>query len=236
MPRPKKNHAAGEDTQKTRTRSNAEKVFAKKQETPPGPTVVQALATEADLQRQLSAIKMGEADYAKKKADADSIRKTARATLDKIWADAVVILASRGMTKPILRSIFEKSLRDADEVGAAMDAEIWGMRAAGLPVGTQLKMFDDQPQDNATQAYRKGRTAGLDGKSMNDSPYHANSELGQRFIHGWSDGQAILIGGETKHDDNGKPWPDDEATKKKADDAEIPGHMRREAETAASTH
>lgn len=79
---------------------------------------------------------------------------------------------------------------------AAMDQ---ALRFAGIPVGTQLDIFEDRTP-LVERAYRDGREAGLRGDTLRN-PYNEASEEGQSYAKGWHDGQGALFAGIRKKEE-----------------------------------
>lgn len=79
---------------------------------------------------------------------------------------------------------------------AAMEADIQAARWSGLPINTQLDIFDDlAPLDE--RAYRDGEEAGLCGDFL-QNPYNEASAEGQAYAKGWHTGQGALFEGIKK--------------------------------------
>lgn len=154
------------------------------------------MATEVDLRRWFVLIQGEERDYEKTMAKLRSDKQQAKASLDKIYADAADLLKSRGVTKRILKAMYELSKRDEDEVKTEMSASVWAMRAAGLPIGSQLSFWEDglaDPADAYNKALGQGREAGLRGESSTDNPHNGHHLLQQAWMEGWHAGQAEII-------------------------------------------
>lgn len=163
---------------------------------PAAKVIAANVATEADLRRYFVLLQAEERDYAKVRDKCRAEVKDAKAALDKLYADAADILKSRGISKRVLKSLFELSNRDEQELRDEMEATIWAMRAAGMPVGTQLT-FWSTPIEDPTEAYnraiRQGREAGLLGTSTTENPHQGHQTLGQAWLEGWHAGQEELI-------------------------------------------
>lgn len=160
------------------------------------PRAAANVATEEDMQRAFAVYKNAEVSYDAFLATQRAEKTAAKSIRDKALTDAVAITASRGITKKTMRKIYERSLLDADELRAEVKAEVWGMRAAGLPVGSQLAFFDDEFVGNDAalrQAYSKGRDAYVEKRSDSDNPFHPSSEPGQRWLAGFNDAQADVV-------------------------------------------
>lgn len=190
---------AGGETRK-RARAKAEAVFVKadKEEKKPEKVVhKENLASDADLRRWFVLVQNEERDYEKTGAKLRAERQQAKAKLDKIYADAADVLKSRGVTKRILKAMYELSKREEKEVSEEMSASIWAMRAAGMPIGKQLSFWEDGVEDPA-DAYNKvlaqGRQAGLEGKNSNENPHKGHQLFGQAWMEGYHQGQSELLG------------------------------------------
>lgn len=167
------------------------------------PAREQNIATEEDMQRAFSIFANAERTYEAFLATQREEKQTAKATRDKALSDAVVIVASRGVTKKVLRQVYDWSKLKADELVAEIKPLTWAIRAAGLPVGTQLAFFDNDDafagQDELLRrAYRAGRDAYVERKSDKDNPYHPSSQPGQQWLKGRSDAEADVIRGMDK--------------------------------------
>jgi hypothetical protein len=109
----------------------------------------------------------------KAKAERKAVSDQAKADLGKgAMADVKDLIAAKD--EKALKADLERRLRIA--------------RWAGLPVGTQLAMFDFMPDDKAAE---EGKTAGMSGLPC-DVPRHWPPSAHQRWIEAWHDGQAIL--------------------------------------------
>ena len=69
----------------------------------------------------------------------------------------------------------------------------------GLPVGYQLKLFDDPADGKAfsqeglnSKARRQGYERGLQGLNADDQAYPPMTPEGQEHMHGWNEGQKVL--------------------------------------------
>lgn len=62
---------------------------------------------------------------------------------------------------------------------------------AGLPVGTQASLFDEDRRTLIEKASGEGKYAGLNGKNP-QSPHHPGSELDQAWMAAWHEGQGEL--------------------------------------------
>ena len=188
-------------TSRKNARAKADAVFLEHDQNFPdaAPTtrMIEAnVATEADLRRYFVLLQAEERDYAKVRDKCRAEVKDAKSSLDKLYADAADILKSRGITKRVLKTLFELSNRDEQEIKDEMEAVIWGMRAAGMPVGAQLTFWSnpiEDPTESYNRAIRQGREAGLLGMSTTENPHQGHQTLGQAWLEGWHAGQEELI-------------------------------------------
>jgi len=111
----------------------------------------------------------------KAKADRKAICDQAKADLGK-WAVADIKDMIIAKDEKVAKGNIERALRIA--------------RWAGLPVGTQVSMFDVPVDDRAKS---DGMTAGMEGQPC-DPPRHLPLGQHQQWISGWHEGQAILAG------------------------------------------
>jgi hypothetical protein len=113
--------------------------------------------------------------------------------------------------------LYEQSRTPEGEakIKAEFEAQRQAMRWAGIPVNTQVDMFEDlAPLDE--RAFDDGEEAGLRGDTF-ANPYDENSSAGRLFRQGWEAGQAKLAEGfrkkEThehiKADDGDDPFEDE---------------------------
>jgi ribosome modulation factor len=204
---PRKAREVRDDIGETRARAKkkAEALFAPadQEDTPQAEKKLHTanLATEADLRRWFVLIQGEERDYEKVLAKLRAERQQAKTSLDKIYADAADILKSRGVTKRVLKAMYELSKRDESEVSEEMQASVWAMRAAGLPIGTQLSFWSDglaDPADAYNKAKDRGKQAGLEGVSTADNPFNGHQLLSQAWLEGWHEGQSELLGVSTR--------------------------------------
>lgn len=154
------------------------------------------VATEEDAQRAFAIYKNAETTYDAFLANQRAEKTTAKSVRDKALADAVVICASRGMTKKSMRKLYELSLLDADKLQAEVKSEVWMMRAIGLPVGTQLTFFEEpfSNQDELLRkAYTKGRDAYAEKRAESDNPFHPGGGPGQEWLRGFRDAEADVV-------------------------------------------
>lgn len=90
---------------------------------------------------------------------------------------------------------------DEKKTKAALERMLRIARWAGLPVGTQLAMFDFMPDDRAAE---EGKTAGMEGMPC-DPPRHWPPSAHQRWIEAWHEGQAVLASAFKKKRDETVP-------------------------------
>lgn len=124
---------------------------------------------------------------AKKAADA-AIKNHGK----KVKAD----LGDNGMSQI---KLYEELLTPEGEAKfkARMEAERQAAAWAGLPIDTQIDMFENlAPLDE--RAFGEGEEAGLRGDSQGANPYDLNSEPGRKWAKGWEAGQAKLAEGFKK--------------------------------------
>ena len=160
------------------------------------PRAGQNIATEQDMQRAVSIFKSAERTYEAFLAEQRDAKNGAKAVRDKALADSVVMVASRGINKKLMRKLYERSNLESDALQAEVRAEVWAMRAAGLPVGSQLAFFEEEFTGNdqaLRQAYTKGRDAYAEKRADSENPFHPSSEPGQRWLSGFADAQADVI-------------------------------------------
>lgn len=163
------------------------------------------------------------------KAETDA--KAARLKFDKvIKAD----LGEFGLANIKLLEKLESD-KGEDEIKADLDRRAKVARWAGLQVGTQGSLFEDDRRTMNEKAYAEGKRDGLKGADPK-SPY--SGEAGQEYMRGWHDGQAITLSGikKTKPEaeivtpkGNGKKSAPDEF------DQAANGGAGGEAETATKT-
>ncbi len=82
------------------------------------------------------------------------------------------------------------------EIKAKQEAERQALMFAGVPINTQLDIFEDRaPLDE--KAFRDGEESGLRGDFL-QNPYNEASPEGQAFAKGWHQGQSALFAGIKK--------------------------------------
>lgn len=109
----------------------------------------------------------------KAKADRTSVANLAKADLGKGAIADIKDMIANGDEK-VLKANLERTLRLA--------------RWLGMPVGTQVNMFEAPVEDRAAE---DGRGAGMEGKAC-DPPRHLAVTSHQAWIGGWHDGQTVL--------------------------------------------
>lgn len=108
----------------------------------------------------------------KAKADRTAIVDLAKSDLGKgAKADIVDLLTANTPAK--MKAVFERMQRLA--------------RWAGLPVGSQTKLFE-----KAADSFEDGKVAGMSGDKC-EPPKNLAQDSGQRWITGWHEGQTILM-------------------------------------------
>src|SRR5215469_1827259 len=111
----------------------------------------------------------------KAKSDRKAIADQAKADLGKgVMSDIKDMIAAKD--EKTAKGNIERALRLA--------------RWMGLPVGTQVNLFDAPVDDRAKS---EGMTAGMEGKIC-EPPRHLAATAHQEWIAGWHEGQTILAG------------------------------------------
>jgi hypothetical protein len=114
-----------------------------------------------------------EAIVEKAKAERKAVADQAKADLGRgAMADVKDLIVARD--EKVIKADLERRLRIA--------------RWSGLPIGTQLAMFDFMPDDRAAE---QGKVAGMCGEVC-QPPGHLTPSGQQRWIGAWHDGQAVL--------------------------------------------
>jgi hypothetical protein len=122
-------------------------------------------------------------------------KKAADAALKNHGKKTKVDLGEHGMRQIKLYEQMRTPEGEA-KARAAMQADVQAAMWAGLPVNTQIDMFEDlAPLDE--RAFADGEEAGLRGDFL-ENPYDVNSHHGQQYEAGWRSGQAKLGEGITK--------------------------------------
>ena len=151
------------------------------------------------------------------------IYERADAFVERAKADrkAVADLARSDLGKSALSDIKDLiEARDEKKTKANLERMLKIARWAGLPVGTQLAMFDFMPDDKAAE---EGKTAGMAGDPC-QPPAHWPASAHQRWIAAWHDGQAVLASAFAK-----KREPDEE----KEPEGEVSGALAAPQEAIA---
>lgn len=159
-------------------------------EEPQAPKILNNLATDSEFQRVFTDIKVKDRKLEEANAKARAIREEAKAEYDAAMTDAVDVLKSRGIKKHVLRDILAISKRKEADIRQDFEAQVWAMRAAGLPIGKQLVLFDESvaTQEEALQrAAQRGRDDYAAGKAQTDSPYGQNGPAAQAYLGAFTD-------------------------------------------------
>lgn len=102
---------------------------------------------------------------------------------------AVADLAKADLGRGVMADIKDLIIaKDEKAVKADLERRMRIARWAGLPVGTQLAMFEFMPDDIAAE---EGKRAGMMGEQC-QPPVHWPPSAHQRWIASWHEGQAIL--------------------------------------------
>lgn len=120
---------------------------------------------------------------AKKKADAD-LRNLAK-----------VIKADLGDNGLLMVKLLIQLDTDDGEANfrAEMEAKAMAARWAGMPIGAQGNLFDEDRRPVGERAFEEGKAAGLEGKDP--KPPYAPGEAHEEWMRGWHDGQSVLASG-----------------------------------------
>lgn len=84
-----------------------------------------------------------------------------------------------------------------EEVRAEMERRARVFRWAGIPIGTQGSLFDEDRRPIEDRAFDEGKRAGMEGKHC-EPPHPAGTSAASRWVEGWHAGQAILATGFKK--------------------------------------
>lgn len=117
----------------------------------------------------------------KKAADADlrNVCKTIKA--DGFTVDQVKVA--------IASETPEGEAKERTKIRQALQAAVW----AGVPLGTQLGMFDDPDRTPAVdRAFDEGKRAGMEGRTRRP-PYSPDLEQHDRWLTGWTEGQRAAV-------------------------------------------
>lgn len=83
----------------------------------------------------------------------------------------------------------EGDAKERTKIRQALQAAVW----AGVPLGTQLGMFDDPDRTPAVdRAYDEGKQAGMQGLTRRP-PYSPELEQHDKWLTGWTDGQRAAV-------------------------------------------
>lgn len=170
------------------------------------------MASPSDARRFESLLEAEEAEYAKAKADAAAKVKRAKQKLDKLYADAVDVLKSQGVTKRTLQEHLKQKKRPPEEVVAEAKASIWLMRASNMPLGSQLVLFEEPVQDEMAarnKAREAGRSAHSAGEGTQMNPYAGHQYLSQEWMEGWHEAESATIARMGTNSDDAGPADDD---------------------------
>lgn len=75
-----------------------------------------------------------------------------------------------------------------------MDRQAQVARWAGLQIGTQGTLFEEDRRPIVERAFEEGKRAGMDGKDC-APPHAAGTEAYAKWIEGWHAGQSVKLGG-----------------------------------------
>ncbi len=128
---------------------------------------------------------------AKKKADAD-LRNHAKVVKSDLGEHGMVQIK---LLQQLQTEEGEKKFREE------MEAKATAARWAGLPIGAQGNLFDEDRRPIEEKAYEEGKSAGMAGKTANP-PYSPGTPAYDRFMEGWHAGQAVLAQGFKKTKDS----------------------------------
>lgn len=169
----------------------------------PRPAVKENLASDADVQRFFKLIEQQEREFEAFLADVRAKRTAEKTKLDKIYTDAVAALQSRGISKRVLRELYEESRRDPQDVQDHLQAKLWAMRACGFVKPEQTDLFAAptlaappaaaEPQDALARIYEKGRQAHAANAPIDANPYDPETRAGQEWARGRADAQEETV-------------------------------------------
>jgi len=188
---------------------------------PPRPSVKENIATDDDMKRMFSIVEQAERKHEAMLAEIRDMKTEGKAKLEKAYTDAVDALKSRGVTKRILRELYEESRRKADDRREHYQAKLWAMKACGMPVSHQGDLFEAQaqsvPQNEAPQIaepadalariYERGRQAHLDNAPLDANPYEEGTRAHDEWNRGRADAQeeTVMSMAPAKGEKKGKP-------------------------------
>jgi ribosome modulation factor len=127
-------------------------------------------------------------DHAAKRAlllAAEVKAKSDRMNFDKIIKSD---LGAKGLDNIKLLERLEADDKGENSVKEDFERMAKVARWAGLQIGTQGSLFDDDRRSTTEKAFDEGKKAGMTSKDPN-SPY--TGEAGQEWLRGWHEGQAI---------------------------------------------
>lgn len=122
--------------------------------------------------------------------DALKVKKAADADLRNVGK----VIKSDGFTLDQVKTAIavrtpEGDAKERTKIRQALQAAVW----AGVPLGTQLGMFDDPDRTPAVdRAYDEGKLAGMEGRTRRP-PYSPELAQHDRWLTGWTDGQAAAV-------------------------------------------
>jgi ribosome modulation factor len=83
----------------------------------------------------------------------------------------------------------EGDAKERAKIRQALQAAVW----AGVPLGTQLGMFDDPDRTPAVdRAFDEGKQAGMEGRTRRP-PYAPELAQAEEWMRGWYEGQKTLM-------------------------------------------
>lgn len=113
----------------------------------------------------------------------------AKVELAKTGRKAVEDLAKSDLGKKVVADIKDMiAYADEAKLKGNLERALRLARWLGMPVGTQVNLFDAPVDDRAAQ---EGSTAGMAGADCKP-PVHYSAESSQRWIAAWHEGQATL--------------------------------------------
>lgn len=175
---------------------------------PPRPSVKENIATDDDMKRMFSIVEQAERKHEAMLAEIRDMKTEGKAKLEKAYTDAVDALKSRGVTKRILRELYEESRREADDRREHYQAKLWAMKACGMPISHQGDLFEAQaPTTSAGQdpdlaapapdalarIYERGRQAHLDNAPLDANPYEEGTRAHDEWNRGRADAQEETV-------------------------------------------
>ena len=123
--------------------------------------------------------------------DAEKSAKANRMNFDKVIKSD---LGPDGLNNIKLLAQFE-SEKGEEDGKAEIERRAKVARWAGLQIGTQGSLFEEDRRSMNEKAFAEGKRVGLKGGDP-VSPYAG--EAGQKFLEGWHDGQAVNLSGIKK--------------------------------------